>query len=305
MVKIYQGILGCFLVLLPGCAPSTVGGNLSFPSSELPAVAPTPVSGGTNPPAISLVSSMTIGYSTVGVGSGLGADNIVFDGTYFVVPALTATNTITFGIINAGTFAYTTSYQATATGANSLYTAASNGAGTVYVVWRDGSSVKHLSSWPTVNPASPVTSITFDETTYGCSSGAGDFKIAYLSGTFYGACTATNSNLRLFSFDSNGNSLSGVSVAWPTSDGGGVLGLTVLNGNLLVATGYYANASLGKYSTTFQLLSSVTSAIRSLTYYTVKSITTDGSNLFVGNGYEVCGGYAACYRFSKITKGNF
>lgn len=288
---------------LLGCTVDKSGQALSFPSKEL---LPIPGSGGGGsgaPPTIQLITSILIGYSTFGVASGLESDNIVFDGTFFVVPAGTATNTINFSIINAASFSYTSSYQATATGVAKIYAATSNGAGRVYVIWRDGSGTKYLSGWPTINPTTPTSSFTFNLATYGCDSGS-DFQIAYLAGTFYGACTDGGAYLlRLFSFDSNGNVLSSLTQSWPTSQRGGVLGLTILNGNLLVATGYYANASFTKYSTTFQLVSALEQAINLLTYYTVRSLASDGTYLYVGNGYEACRS-TACYRFSKITKGS-
>lgn len=307
------GLLVLIAAQFSACTVDKSGQSFSWPTSGLPVAPPAPDNGnpGGTPSAISLVDSLVLTYPV-----SAGAENIVFDGTYLVVPAITATDTISFGLINALSFTYTTSYPAIATGVKSIFAVTSNGAGSIFVLWTDSSDSisgsKYLSSWPTINPTTPTSTIVFDSAVYGCNTSILDFKIAYSISTFFGACTGMDTKLRLFSFDTSGGVISAISVSWPSSyNGGPVKGLTILNGNLVVAVNYGKvpwGVGFYKYNMSFQYQGDAGGSTGSLgdDYDSVMSLTTDGTHLYIGNGYMggSCGASCYRYRFSKITKGN-
>ena len=303
-------LFGVGILFLASCKVEGEG-QFSFPSSELPSLAP-----GDAPPfsssSFSLTNSILLAYSSSGFGSGLGANNVVYDGTYLVVPALTASGTIAFGLLNGSSMVSVTSYNAIAPNAHQLYAATSNGAGNVYVLYRNSGGTRYISSWPSVNPSSPLTTIVFNPSTYGCDTGVADYKIALSGSTFYGACTSASApagQLRLFSFNSSGTLLSAITVSWLGSASGPVEGLTILDGNLILGADAGVapwGSAFYKYNLSFQYLGKSSDSTGSLgnVYDDVSSIATDGNSLIIGNGYEFCSGYSACYRFSKITKGD-
>lgn len=90
---------------------------------------------------------------------------------------------------------------------------------------------------------------------------------------------------------------------------GPVKGITVLNGNLIIAANTYEfpyGVGFYKYNTSFQYVGKSSDSTGSMgdAYDSSLSLVTDETNLIIGNGYEFCNGYSACYRVTKFSKGD-
>ncbi len=271
-----------------------IDGPFKFPSNEF------------NPSAdsagLKLINSVLVGYPTI---IGYGGDGpIVFDGVNLVVTGLTQYDKINFNILNTN-LDVVTSYDATATNIYRIYTATSNGAGNIYAIWQDNAGTRYFSAWPTTNPTTPISSIVFNPATYGCDSGRNDFKISVDQNIFYGICSSsTLSKSRLFSFNLSGALLS--SIELDSSYGGG--SMSIIGQAIYLTVGdTYGVKSFVKFNTSFQNIGTTAALTNNLpSNYIVASFATNGSNLFIINGYlfsSPCSTprYQACARIVKTS----
>ncbi len=301
-------------ILLLGCNQVNENQNYTFPSSEIPSY---PVDQPTTPstPAtgFQLVDSKLFGYSTMGGGGGLSAMQLVYDGTNLVLPSVIAADTIQFGLINSSNLAAITSYNATAAGVYEIYSATSNSAGNISILYKHTNGTKYISTWPTTNPTTPLTTVTFNPSTFGCHTSINDFKITLKNTTYYGACTPASGpsgQLRLFSMDISGNLLSAVTVSWPGSNLFPVRGLFTKDNLLWIAADTSdtpSGTTLFKYDLSFQYIGKLNGSLGSLAnlYQSVNAIIFVGTTLFINNGGETCSGYSTCYRITKLTHNEF
>lgn len=305
MVKVWIHLLLSLITI--SCSFTTPGGELRFPSSELPSSDPGYAE---NPPVGSDIQILS--YTEFSIGSNDYPGNIIFDGTRILYPVKSSSqylgNNVNFQYLSPALSPQGVSlsnYPGIGAINGTIYSAFPTVPGFSAIFWTTSAGATNGTLSIRNNSDGIVTAhLNRDLANYGCRAGS-DTKLTYCNTLYFGACYDSSFQLRLFSFDASGSIQSGVTKSDTDLSIGNLGGLVCLRDQNLILISGNGTMSFRKYNLGFDLITNGTNTsqnFNSCLRYPV-GITTDGDSLYI-QGRRETSGVSTSFCIGKSTLGN-